>query len=155
MIFRFSKFWDFASLDSFRDDILLPLASVKARRQKFTSSARFRLPREQEKEFLHQNWWEHSYNVFESWDNERNWFRYLKMVLEVENRSEGGCDSGMTCWRVAGMDPPSPTWKPNSEKFASEFSEIFYRALLVIYSSKKNIVATSELDPDFTDIYNL
>ena len=77
------------------------------------------------------------------------------MVLEVENRSEGGCDSGMTCWRVAGMDPPSPTLKPNSEKFASEFTEIFYKALLVIYSCKKNIMATSELDPDFKNIYNL
>ena len=77
------------------------------------------------------------------------------MVLKVENRSEGGCDSGMTCWRVGGMDPPSPTLKPNSEKFASEFSEIFYRASLVICSSKKNIVATSRVDPDFKNIYNL
>ena len=62
-------------------------------------------------------------------------------------------------WRgpptILGIDPPSPTLKPNSEKSASQRKKIFRIVLIWMQPYKKNIAATPKPDPHFPDSYNL
>ena len=95
----------------------LHCASPKAEHENFTSATHFRLPREQMEEFLYKIWLRYSYDVYEPSENEENTTQVLSMLLEREICYAGGLDPGMTSRRRAGIDPPLPTLRLNSEKY--------------------------------------